>query len=95
MKGIYVSGEVKITGKYGPQIQIANKNINGEYEYMYIDIQLPKGQPAETGTTIQIHKGFLSFYKNKDGLCKPKIVVMEYTPIEEPKADDPELELPF
>ena len=43
-----------------------------------VGIQLPKGQEVENKTTIEITKGFLSFYKDKNGMAKPKVVVQEY-----------------
>ena len=99
MKGINISGEVMIIGNYGPQIKISNKNIKDEWESMYIDVQFTNGQKEEKGTLIQIHKGFLSFYKTKEGLAKPKLVIQEYTVISkaavEEMPDDPELDLPF
>lgn len=77
---------MNITGKiiifkseYGYSTAISKKNQDGEYENMYLSVQLPRGVELENKTIINITKAFLSFYKNKDGLAKPKIVVMEYT----------------
>ena len=75
---------MNITGKtmifkndYGYTTSINKKNQNGEYERMYISIQLPKGVEVENKTMIDIKEGFLSFYNTKDGLPKLKIVVMK------------------
>ncbi len=45
---------------------------------MFIAVNFKKGVEVENKTKINITDGFLSFYKTKDGLAKPKIVVMEY-----------------
>lgn len=83
---------MNITGKtmifkseYGYSTAISNKNQNGEYDRMYLSIQLPKGTELENKTIIDITKGFLSIYKTKEGLPKIKIVVMEFTTDEEQK----------
>ena len=65
-------------GKNIYSTNISNKDINGEYTNMYINIQLPKGTELENKTIIDITKGFLSFYNSKEGLPKIKIVVKEY-----------------
>lgn len=81
---------MNITGKtlifrndYGYTTTISKKNQNGEYERMYISVQLPKGIELENKTMIEITKGFLSFYKNKQGLPQIKVVIMEYKTDEE------------
>lgn len=83
---------MNITGKtmifkseYGYSTAISKKNQNGEYERMYVQIQLPKEAVIENKTMIEITNGFLSFYHTKEGLPKLKIVVMEYTTNEEEK----------
>lgn len=57
---------------------ISNKDVNGNYTNMYITVQLPKGVELENKTYIEITKGFLSFYTDKNGLSKVKVVVMEF-----------------
>jgi hypothetical protein len=76
---------MNITGKtlifkndYGYTTTISKKNQNGEYERMYVAVQLPRNVELENKTMIEITKGFLSFYKNKNGLPVIKLVVMEY-----------------
>ena len=70
---------------YGYSTNISRKNQNGEYENMYISVQLPKGIEFENKTKINIIKGFMTYYTTKDGLPKIKIVVMEYELDEEYK----------
>lgn len=66
---------------YGYRTTISNKKQDGTYENMYLQVQLPKGVELENNTKIDIAKGFLSFYKTKEGLAKIKVVVQEYMPI--------------
>ena len=75
---------MNITGKtivfkndYGYSTAISNKKQDGTYERMYVSLQLPKGVEVENKTYIEITKGFLAFYKDKNGISKIKIVVME------------------
>ena len=93
---------MNITGKtlifkndYGYTTTISKKNQNGEYERMYISVQLPKGIELENKTMIDINKGFLSFYKNKQGLSQIKLVVMEYQTENEIQDNDYINDLPF
>lgn len=57
---------------------ISNKNVEGQWEKMYIPVNFPKGTEIENGTDINIKDGFLSFYKSKDGLPKVRIVVIDF-----------------
>ena len=75
---------MNITGKticykneYGYSTAISNKKQDGTYERMYVTLQLPKGVEVENKTYIEITKGFLAFYKDKNGMSKIKIVAME------------------
>lgn len=75
-----------ITGKkvmifkndYGYSTSISSKNKDGEYDKMYISMQMPKETQIENMTLINIIDGYLSFYKTKDGLPKIKVVVKEF-----------------
>lgn len=79
-----ISGEIMIfKNEYGFSTSISRKNQDGEYEKMYLSVQLPKGVELENKTKINITKAFLSFYTNKQGLPQIKIVVMEYKTNEE------------
>lgn len=75
---------MNITGKticykneFGYSTAILNKKQDGTYERMYVSLQLPKGVEVENKTYIEITKGFLAFYKDKNGMSKIKIVAME------------------
>lgn len=85
---------MNITGKticykneYGYSTAISNKKQDGTYERMYVSLQLPKGVEVENKTYIEITKGFLTFYKDKNGMSKIKIVAMEI------KQDEPRQEV--
>lgn len=67
--------------KTGYSCAISNKNEKGEYENMFIPVQLPKGITLEHKTKINITKGFLSFFKTKDNIDVVKVIVMEFKPI--------------
>lgn len=56
---------------------ISNKKEDGTYENMSISVQFKKGQ--ETSGDIEITNSFLTFYKDKNGMPKLKLVIMEYT----------------
>ena len=85
---------MNITGKticykneYGYSTAISNKKQDGTYERMYVSLQLPKGVEVENKTYIEITKGFLAFYKDKNGMSKIKIIAMEI------KQDEPKQEV--
>ena len=79
MRGFNISGEIIVyKNEYGYYTTIRNKNIEGNYDKMYVTIQLPKGQELENKSVIIIEKGFLSFYKDKNGLPKVKAVIREF-----------------
>jgi len=97
-----VNGKCMIfSSEKGYSTSISKKNQEGQYERMYVTVQLPKDVTLENKTQIDIKEGFLSFYKTKDGLPKLKLVVMKYEAEqkqyekEEDYAIDPEAELPF
>ena len=54
---------------------------------MFMQLQLPKGIEPEDKSIIEITRGFISFYENKDGNKIPKIVAMEI------KQDEPKQEV--
>lgn len=57
---------------------IAKKDQFGNYENMYLSVQLPQGTSLENNSKINVTKGFLSFYKTKEGLPKIKAVIQEF-----------------
>ena len=63
---------------YGYSTAISKKNADGTYDKMYISLQLPKETELNNATFIDVEDGFLSFYKDKNGIAKPKIVVKKY-----------------
>lgn len=77
--GLNINGKVIIyKNTYGYSTAISNKNQEGQYDKMYVSVQLPKGAELENKTLIDITKGFLSFYKTKEGLPKLKLVIQEW-----------------
>lgn len=79
--GINISQSKIIVFKndYGYSVPISSKNIDGEYENMYISANFPRDTQIENKTKILITKGFLSWYKTKDGSPKIKAVIQEFT----------------
>lgn len=74
-----INGKTMIfKNEYGYSTSISNKTKEGQYESMYITAQLPKGTELENRTRINVTKGFISFYKNKNGLAVPKFVIQEF-----------------
>lgn len=78
-----ITGEIKILkrnyeGKDLYSTSLTNKNIDGTYENYYISAQLPKGAILENNTKIKVVKGFMSFYRNKNGLPQPKAVIQAF-----------------
>lgn len=68
----------EVNGKTLYSTSISSKKKDGSYDRMYITVQLPKDITVQNNTDIMILEGFMSFYKNKDGLALPKLVVMKY-----------------
>ena len=94
-----ITGRTKIfRGKYGYSCSISNKQQDGNYDNMFIQLQLPKGIEPVDRTIIEITRGFLSFYRTKDGKQVPKIVALEIKQ-DEPKQEEnyftSESDLPF
>lgn len=87
---IWVNGR---DGKILYSTTLSNKKQDGNYENMYIDVQIPKNAVVNNGDEVTIQKGFISFYKNKDGLPKIKIVILEVE--QESYSFDNDTELPF
>lgn len=78
-----ITGEIKVwikkfNGVKSYSTAVSNKNKEGQYEKMYIALQLPKKNNLQNGETIEIKKSFMSMYKDKNGLAHPKIVIQEY-----------------
>lgn len=73
----------ELNGKELYSTTISSKNQNGDWDKMYLSVQLPKNVVLENGTDINITKGFLSFYKTNEGLPKIKIIIQEFQTKEE------------
>jgi len=65
-------------GKPAYSTSIGRKKQDGNYENMYIQVQLPKDVELQDKTDINITKGFISWYPTKEGLPKIKFVVMDF-----------------
>lgn len=77
-----INGKCKIYGKeFNGRIvystSLSQKNQNGDWDKMYVQVQLPKDTVLDDGTEINITKGFLSFYISKE-TQKLKYVVQEF-----------------
>ena len=66
-------------GKVLYSTKISQKNINGEWESMFINVQFPKNTNISDKTKIEVTKGFEGFYKDKNGLAHIKYVIQKYT----------------
>ena len=74
-----IKGKIKVfKNEYGYSTAISKKDQEGNWESMYLSLQLPKGTELENKSNIDVTNGFLSFYKNKEGIPMVKVVVMEY-----------------
>ena len=69
----------EFNGKVLYSTKISQKNINGEWESMFINVQFPKNTNISDKTKIEVTKGFEGFYKDKNGLSHIKYVIQEYT----------------
>jgi len=76
---------------------ISNKREDGTYENMRISVNFKKGIEVENKTKINIKDGFLSFWKNKDGLPQVKLVIMDFEEVntEGFQVSNDESDLPF
>lgn len=70
---------------------------DGTYDKMFLPVQLPKGDSLVDKTEIDITTGFLSFYKDKNGIDRATIVVIAYVVSATPEysLDDYTNDLPF
>ena len=78
-----IFGKTKIykkefNGRASYSTAVSHKNENGEYENMFVNVQMPKDINIENKTYINIKKGFISNYKDKNNALHIKLVVMEY-----------------
>lgn len=75
-----VTGKTKIfKNDRGYSTSISNKKEDGTYDNMYISVTFKKGlAEVENGTEINITSGFLTFWKDKNGLAHPRLVILGY-----------------
>lgn len=78
-----ISGTIRIyknqfEGRETYSTTISKKDQFGNYENLYISLHLPQGTSLENNSKINVTKGFLSFYKTKQGLPKIKAVIQEF-----------------
>ena len=69
----------EFNGKVAYSTKISQKNINGEWESIFINVQFPKNTNISDKTKIEVTKGFEGFYKDKNGLPHIKYIIQEYT----------------
>lgn len=75
---------------------VSKKNQDGTYEKMYINVGFNKAVRLENMTKIQILDGYLTFYKNKNGVQVPKIRIMGFDTISQKENEEEiSLDLPF
>ena len=65
-------------GKPVYSTSIGRKNQDGNYENMYVQVQLPKNVELQDKTNINITKGFISWYPTKEGFPKIKFIIIEF-----------------
>ena len=80
--GIRISGETRIfknefNGRASYSTSISNKKEDNTYEKLYLSVNFAKCEAVEGD--IDIKDGFLSFFKDKNGMPKVKLVVLDYT----------------
>ena len=72
--------------------RIFAKELNGKTVYSTsISSKNIDGTTIENKTDITIIESFMSFYKNKDGLAMPKIVVMKFEKEEQEEINNSQL----
>lgn len=81
-------------GNFGYSTLIKNNE-----DKMYVSVNFRKNnEPTQDKVQIDIKDGFLSMYKDKNGLAKPKLVILEYQDLgvtTTEYTDDFEGDLPF
>ena len=73
-------------GKYGYQTTAHSKDLGGNENKCYIDVQFKRGTEPQTeiegdlffkGNDGTVRKCFLTSYRNRNGEVKPKLMVLE------------------
>lgn len=68
-------------GQYGYSTLVKNK-LTEDKLYVQVGFKLNQ-EPKKEKVMIEIHDGFLTCYKDKNGLGKPKIFVLKYKELEQ------------
>lgn len=74
---------------------INKKEQDGAYSKMYVNIQFKQGIEVQNGTDINITNGFITHYKDKNGLSHIKFVIMDFEELNKQMEISPDSELPF
>lgn len=72
----------EINGRDVFSTSISNKKEDGTYENMYVGVQFKKDEQPADSCNIDIKKGFLSFYLDKNAIEHIKFVILEYEVLE-------------
>lgn len=88
-----VTGKARIyrkeyNGKVFFETQLSKKDKEGEWTNGYIGIQFKKGVDIADKTDIEITKGWIDFYVNKDKKTVPFIFCLEFAGEEAPHLPD-------
>lgn len=96
LEGLRVRGAFKVWGstfdvgrkgqcRYVYSTSVGQKNDNGEWDNLYIDIVFPKEDKIafEGGAVVKVVDGFVTFYTSRSGEKKVKVVLLDYYFIEE------------
>lgn len=77
----------EINGRDVFSTSISNKKEDGTYENMYVGVQFKKDEQPADSCNIDIKKGFLSFYLDKNSIEHIKFVVLEYEILEKEETE--------
>lgn len=96
LEGLRVKGTFKVWGstfdvgrkgqcRYVFSTPVGQKNENGEWDNLYIDIVFPKEDKIafEGSAIVKVEDGFVTFYTSRSGEKKVKVVLLDYDFIEE------------
>ena len=65
-------------GKMRYSTAIVKKNNDNKYDRAYLEAKFQKGVQLENKTKIKINKGFMSFYKSKEGKDVFYLMIQEF-----------------
>lgn len=73
----------EINGRDVFSTSISNKKEDGTYENMYVGVQFKKDEQPADSCNIDIKKGFISFYLDKNNTEHLKFIILEYELLEQ------------